>query len=170
VDRGASTGSPGNPHFIHGRSTSITGELLTPAAGLEEPEHLITQLRRHMARLRPVPAARHASPTTFLHKDLRDCTHVFLRQDATLRALEPLTPTHTRSSRDERKRCSSLCAASLSPYLPIGSSQLTCWTSPATAAPLRTLRPTRHQRPHRRHLQLPTRSGRHVSFPARLTT
>jgi hypothetical protein len=56
-------------------------------------------------------------------------------------------------------RCSSSCAASLSPYLPIGSSQLTCWRSPATAAPLWALRPTRcqhrHQRLHRCHLQLP---------------
>jgi hypothetical protein len=42
-----------------------------------------------MARLRPVPAARHASPATFVHKDLHNCTHVFLRQDATHRALEP---------------------------------------------------------------------------------
>jgi hypothetical protein len=42
-----------------------------------------------MARLRPVPAARHTSPNTFVYKDLHDCTHVFLRQDATRRALEP---------------------------------------------------------------------------------
>jgi hypothetical protein len=67
----------------------IPGELLTPAAGLVKLEQLIIQLRRHIAHLRPVPAARHASPTTFVHKDLRDCTHVFLRQDATRRALEP---------------------------------------------------------------------------------
>jgi hypothetical protein len=70
-----------------------------------------------------------------------------------------LTAASTRSSRGERKRCSALCAASRSPYLLIGSSQLTCWTSPATAAPLLTLRSTRHQhlhqRPHHRHLLLP---------------
>jgi hypothetical protein len=42
-----------------------------------------------MACLRPVPAARHTSPATFVHKDLHNCTHVFLRQDATSRALEP---------------------------------------------------------------------------------
>jgi cleavage and polyadenylation specificity factor subunit 1 len=145
--------------LVYGEPLSIPGELLIPAAGLAEPEQLITQLRRHMARLRPAPAARHASPTTFVHKDLHDCTHVFLRQDATRRALDPLTAAPSRSSRGDKKRCSSLCTASLSPYLPIGSSQLTCWTSLATAASLQTLRPTRHQhrhqRPHHSHLQLP---------------
>jgi hypothetical protein len=42
-----------------------------------------------MAHLRPVPASHHASSATFVHKDLHNCTHVFLRQDATRRALEP---------------------------------------------------------------------------------
>jgi hypothetical protein len=51
--------------------------------------HLITQLRQHMSCLRPVPATRHANPGTFIHKDLSNCTHVFLRQDSTRRALEP---------------------------------------------------------------------------------
>ena len=42
-----------------------------------------------MDQLRPTPAARQLSPATFVHKDLRDSTHVFLRKDATRRALEP---------------------------------------------------------------------------------
>jgi cleavage and polyadenylation specificity factor subunit 1 len=54
-----------------------------------EPAHLITQLRQHMVRLRPVPAERHASPATFVHKDLHNCTHVFLRQNTIRRPLEP---------------------------------------------------------------------------------
>jgi hypothetical protein len=51
--------------------------------------HLVTRLRRHMARLRPVPASHHASSATFVHKYLHNCRHVFLRQDASRRALEP---------------------------------------------------------------------------------
>jgi hypothetical protein len=42
-----------------------------------------------MARLRPVPATRHSNASTFIHKDLTNCTHVFLRQDSIRRALEP---------------------------------------------------------------------------------
>jgi hypothetical protein len=54
-----------------------------------DPAHLITELRQHMGRLRPVPAARHTSPSTFVHSDLERCTRVFLRQDTTRRTLEP---------------------------------------------------------------------------------
>jgi len=67
----------------------VPGELLVPAALKVEASTFIQQLRRHMDPLRPTPAARHASPATFIHNDLRDSTHVFLRQDATRRALEP---------------------------------------------------------------------------------
>jgi cleavage and polyadenylation specificity factor subunit 1 len=54
-----------------------------------DPAHLITELRQHMALLRPIPAAHHAFPATFVHSDLEKCTHVFLCQDTTPRALEP---------------------------------------------------------------------------------
>ena len=63
--------------------------MLTLSTGNIEPSELIQQLRRLMDQLRPVSAARQASPTTFLHKNLMDSTHVFLRQDALRRALEP---------------------------------------------------------------------------------
>jgi hypothetical protein len=46
--------------IMYGDLLRISGELLTPTV---EPAHLITQLRRHMARLRPVPEAHHASPS-----------------------------------------------------------------------------------------------------------
>jgi hypothetical protein len=97
----------------------------------------VTQLRWHMTCLRPVSATRHSSPATFVHKDLDDCTHVFLRQDATRRALEPplQRPLPGPLAERERKRCSFLYVASLSLCLPIGSSQLMCCTSPTTVAP-----------------------------------
>jgi cleavage and polyadenylation specificity factor subunit 1 len=67
--------------LVYGEPLRIPGELLTPTADLVEPAHLITQLRQHMARLRPIPAA--------CHNDLRKCTHVFLCQDTTRQALQP---------------------------------------------------------------------------------
>jgi hypothetical protein len=75
--------------LVYGEQLRIPGELLAPAADPVDPAHLITELRQHMARLRPVPAARHASPATFMHNDLEKCTHVFLHQDTIRRALEP---------------------------------------------------------------------------------
>jgi cleavage and polyadenylation specificity factor subunit 1 len=75
--------------LVYGEPLRIPGELLIPTTDPVEPAHLITQLRQNMARLRSVSAARHASPATFLHKDFHNCTHVFLRQDALRRSLEP---------------------------------------------------------------------------------
>jgi hypothetical protein len=68
--------------FVYGESLRIPGELLTPTANPVDPAHLITELRQHISRLRPVPATRHATPATLVHHDLQKRTHVFLRQDA----------------------------------------------------------------------------------------
>jgi hypothetical protein len=42
-----------------------------------------------MDQLRPTLAARHSSPTTFIHKNTWDSTHVLLQQDAIRRTWEP---------------------------------------------------------------------------------
>jgi hypothetical protein len=60
--------------IVYGEPLRIPSELLTPTADPVEPAYLITQLRHHMARLRPVPAADHVSSATFVHKDLHNCT------------------------------------------------------------------------------------------------
>jgi cleavage and polyadenylation specificity factor subunit 1 len=75
--------------LVYAEHLRIPGKLLTPYADPVDSAHLITKLRRHMARLRPVLVACHASPAIFVHSDLEKCTHVFLRQDTTCRALEP---------------------------------------------------------------------------------
>jgi cleavage and polyadenylation specificity factor subunit 1 len=75
--------------LVYVETFRISGELLTPSANPVDPALLITELCQHMACLRPVLAARHASPAAFVHKDLEKGTHVFLRQDAMRWALEP---------------------------------------------------------------------------------
>jgi cleavage and polyadenylation specificity factor subunit 1 len=75
--------------LVYGEPLRIPGELLTPSANPVDPALLITEFRQHMAHLRPILAARHASPATFVHKDLEKCTHAFLHQDATRWDLEP---------------------------------------------------------------------------------
>jgi hypothetical protein len=75
--------------LVYGEPLRIPGGLLTLTADPVESAHLITKLRRHIARLRPVPAAHHASSATFVHKDLHNCTHVFFHQDTTRPALQP---------------------------------------------------------------------------------
>ena len=75
--------------LVYGEPLRIPGELLAAPPTTGDPSELITQLRRHFEHLRPVPATRHASPAVFVHKDVADSTHVFLRQDAVRRPLEP---------------------------------------------------------------------------------
>ncbi|XP_023723927.1 uncharacterized protein LOC111873434 [Cryptotermes secundus] len=75
--------------LVYGEPLRVPGVLLTPTTEPADPAQLITELRQHMARLRPIPASRHASPATFVHRDLGNCTQFFLRQDAGRRALEP---------------------------------------------------------------------------------
>jgi hypothetical protein len=75
--------------LVYGEPLRMPGELLAPTAGPVDTAHLITELRQHMTRLRPVPAARHPPRATFVHSDLEKCTHVFLHQDTLRRILEP---------------------------------------------------------------------------------
>jgi hypothetical protein len=58
----------------------IHGVLLILTADPVAPAHLVIHLCQHMARIRPVPAARHSFPTTFVHRDLHKCTRLFLRK------------------------------------------------------------------------------------------
>jgi cleavage and polyadenylation specificity factor subunit 1 len=63
--------------LVYGETLWIPGELLTPTTQPMDPAHLITQLRQHMARIRPVPATRHASSSTVAHKDLIKRAHTY---------------------------------------------------------------------------------------------
>jgi len=75
--------------LFYGEPLRVPGELLVPTTSRFKASTFIEQLRRHMDQLRPTPAACHAFPATFIHKNLQDSTHVFLRQDPIRRALEP---------------------------------------------------------------------------------
>ena len=75
--------------LVYGETLRIPGEFLTASPTARDQFEVITELRRHFEQIRPVPAARHASPATFIYKDLADSTHVFLRQDAVRRPLDP---------------------------------------------------------------------------------
>jgi hypothetical protein len=75
--------------LFYGETLRIPGELMAASLAAGDQFVVITQLRRHFQQLRPVPAARHASPTVFIHKDLAHSTYVFLRQNEVQRPLDP---------------------------------------------------------------------------------
>jgi len=58
--------------LVYGETLRIPGEFLAASPTAMNQFEVITELRRHFEQLRPVPAARHASPAIFVYKDLAD--------------------------------------------------------------------------------------------------
>jgi hypothetical protein len=89
--------------LVQGEPLRIPGEMLCPTTDIMEPQQIIHQLRLKMEQLRKVPATRHASPSMFVHKELKESTQVFLRQDAARRALDATSSgTHKFISRTDK--------------------------------------------------------------------
>lgn len=75
--------------MVYGEPLKIPGEFLQPISTDKiEPSDFVSQLRRHIANLKPIPASRHCSKSIFVHKDLKTSSHVFLRKDHLRGALE----------------------------------------------------------------------------------
>jgi hypothetical protein len=157
--------------LFYGEPLRVPGELLVPAAPKVEASTFIQLLRRHMDQLQPTPAARHASPATFIHKDLWDSTHVFLRQDDTRRALDPpySGPQKVIARTDKtltivvRGWQVNVSADRVKPAYVLEGTRHDTGSPPAqprndTAKPVTTRPPQT------------TRSGRTIHFPARFTT
>jgi hypothetical protein len=61
----------------------LPGEFFVPfPAECTDITTFASRLRVHIAKLQPVPASRHATPSTFIFKDLATASHVFLWQGA----------------------------------------------------------------------------------------
>jgi hypothetical protein len=78
--------------ILYGEPLRLPGEFVQPDPGFEHPLDItlfVDRLRQITARLRPVPASRHATPGTFIFKELATCTHVFLRDDTVRGSLRP---------------------------------------------------------------------------------
>ena len=158
--------------LVYGVPLRVPGELLVAATPKVETSAFMQQLHRHMNQLRPTPAARHGYPATFIHKDLGDSTHVFLRQDAIRRALEPpYSGPHEVIARTDktltivvRGRHVTVSADRVKPAYILERTQHGTGSPPAQPriAPAKPLAPTQPPRT--------TRSGRTVRFPARFTT
>ncbi|PNF30270.1 hypothetical protein B7P43_G01236, partial [Cryptotermes secundus] len=163
--------------LVYGEPLRIPGELLTPTADPVDPAHLTTQLRRYMARLRPIPATRHASPSTFVHSDLKKCTHVFLRQDTTRRALEPhySGPYQVLSRKDKtmqilvRGRLVTVSTDRVKPAYMLNETGRGTTTKTFNPAADETPTAVPHAVPPQ-PVQRTTRSGRHVHFPDRFSS
>lgn len=76
--------------MVYGEPLRIPGEFLhSNNSDTLQPIEFVKQLKEHISKIRPVPASNHASKPVFVHKDLKSCTHIYLRTDSLRGALEP---------------------------------------------------------------------------------
>jgi hypothetical protein len=127
-----------------------------------------------MSQLRPVPAARHSSHATFIHRDLKDATHVFLRQDALRRALAPpysgphkvITRTDKTFQLSVRGRPVTVSADRVKPAYTVNETE----RGISTAKSQLSLVPLAASAPDPPPATRTTRAGRSVRLPARFNT
>ncbi|XP_014290144.1 uncharacterized protein [Halyomorpha halys] len=76
--------------MVFGQPLRLPGEFFEASGRRKDSESTLKTLREAMKNLRPAPY--HSSTSkTFLHRDLKDCTHVFVRDDS---VTVPLTPPY----------------------------------------------------------------------------
>ena len=71
--------------LVYGSPLQLPGEFFAPCPDITD---FVSRLRVHIGKLRPMPASRHAAPSTFIFKDLATASQVFLRHGAVREALQ----------------------------------------------------------------------------------
>ncbi|XP_032689768.1 uncharacterized protein LOC116853023 [Odontomachus brunneus] len=77
--------------LVYGETIRLPGEFLQEATSTESQDcsDFVQRLRRTMGNIRPQQVKRHGLPAIFAQKSLEETSHVFVRQDAPTRALQP---------------------------------------------------------------------------------
>lgn len=77
--------------LVYGATLRLPGEFfLSPQPhALSDPTSYIDRLKDAINNIRYQPTRQPSRPSTFVHKDLSQCTHVFVRHDATKPPLQP---------------------------------------------------------------------------------
>ncbi|GFW12177.1 hypothetical protein TNCV_4936211 [Trichonephila clavipes] len=67
--------------MVYGTSIKLPGEFFdTPTINMD-PQNFVAKLQQHMAELKPLKSPSNRKQNIFVHKDLKSCSHVFLRID-----------------------------------------------------------------------------------------
>lgn len=75
--------------FLYGTTLRLPGEFLSNDASTVPRDEFVKNLRTAMLSLRPTPPVQHRTQKPFVHSQLTDCTHVFVRNDAVRKPLQP---------------------------------------------------------------------------------
>ena len=81
--------------FVYGTTLRIRREFVLPDDFTPNPHFFVEELRKHMQSTKPVPVGHNCKKRECLHKDLKSCSHVFLRVGTRKKSLErPYTGPH----------------------------------------------------------------------------
>lgn len=77
--------------LVYGETLRLPGEFFRSKTQNTKipPVDFVDELKNHIQQVKPTPATRHGSKTSFVHKDLADSEYVFLRKDGVRSSLEP---------------------------------------------------------------------------------
>ncbi|GFT61155.1 retrovirus-related Pol polyprotein from transposon opus [Trichonephila clavipes] len=75
--------------MVYGTSIKLPGEFFDPPTINMDPQNFGAKLQQHMAELKPLKSPSNRKQNIFVHKDLKSCSHVFIRIDRVKKALEP---------------------------------------------------------------------------------
>ncbi|XP_014211730.1 uncharacterized protein LOC106641730 [Copidosoma floridanum] len=75
--------------MVFGTALRLPGQFFVTSSVQANHINFVHSLKQLFLSLRPVPASRHSNNHPFSYRDLRTCSHVFLRIDSIRRPLEP---------------------------------------------------------------------------------
>jgi transposase InsO family protein len=78
--------------LVYGQGLRLPGDFyVTSQASSLDPSAYVVKLRETISRLKPIPHRNNDARKNFVFKELKDCTHVFIRNDM---VRKPLTPNY----------------------------------------------------------------------------
>ncbi|GFV66523.1 uncharacterized protein TNCV_1920741 [Trichonephila clavipes] len=75
--------------MVYGQTIRLPGELFEKPKNVLDTDTFAEELQKQMVQLQPLKTRREQSPKRFVHKDLHNITHLFIRIDRAKKALEP---------------------------------------------------------------------------------
>ncbi|XP_023316007.1 uncharacterized protein LOC111693959 [Trichogramma pretiosum] len=78
--------------LVYGESLRLPSEFFcsdSRSSRSSNYQDFLADIRKYISDLRPSPASRHGNPSIFVFKELKDCSHAYLKDCRFLKALEP---------------------------------------------------------------------------------
>ncbi|GFU09747.1 retrovirus-related Pol polyprotein from transposon opus [Nephila pilipes] len=75
--------------MVYGTCIKLPGEFFDQPTINKDPQNFVTKLQQHMEDIKPLKLSSTRKQKIFVHKELKSCSHVFVRIDRVKNTLEP---------------------------------------------------------------------------------